>query len=71
MGRLLERGEQARGRFMDVADRVTGRPRHAIPERFDAEQQAAAEKFVTFIDEYPLEAVGVGLKTIEALRAEH
>ena len=30
-----------------------------------------AEKFVTFIDEYPLEAVGVGLKTIEALRAEH
>ncbi len=27
------------------------------------------EHFVTFIDEYPLEAIGIGLKTIEALRA--
>jgi len=29
----------------------------------------SAEKFITFIDEYPLEAIGIGLKTIEALQA--
>ena len=41
---------------MDAADRITSRPRHAVPARFDAEQAAAAEKFVTFQRREPLTA---------------
>lgn len=42
------------GRLVTEAADITGIP---------------AEKFVTFVDEYPLEAIGIGLKTLEALRS--